>query len=68
MLINLAIIGTSCVVNIKNEVLLSLDTIMIAGVYFYSNSVYTVVMNSYFLSLFVMKTRLEILNECIRFE
>lgn len=65
MLINLAIIGTFCMV--YSKYLVSLDLITMAVMYFHSNTVYTVVMNSYYLSLFAMKSRLVILNECIRF-
>lgn len=41
--------------------------IIITGMYYYTNSMYSVFMNSYYLSLLAVKSRLLMLNNSIRF-
>lgn len=40
---------------------------LMAAMYYYTNSAYAVIMNSYYLSLLAVKSRLVMLNDSIRF-
>lgn len=68
MLIDLVIVILTNALFSKYKTALALqDTLWMSVMYYYLNLGYTVVMNSYFLFLLAVKSRLAILNNCIRY-